>query len=109
MDNESANNDTAAWVEWAHAKQLRKGESPVPHSVRCKGCNAWMKWYETTAGARMCVDEHPHPDGNVVINDDGLAVVLKKGETPPEGVKRWMPHWATCPARQSFKKAKVAK
>jgi hypothetical protein len=53
------------------------------------------------AGSRMPLDPEPNPDGNVVLRD-GYAHVLRKDEQPAAGEHRFMPHFATCPARQSF-------
>lgn len=70
-------------------------------TVCCRFCGRRVAFVKTAAtGKLMPLDPQPNDDGNVFVtrNDAGqtLAVVLKKGETPPIGTL-FMPHYATCP------------
>ncbi|MDI6872127.1 MAG: hypothetical protein QME79_12445 [Bacillota bacterium] len=54
----------------------------------CKGCGKQIEWIETPAGRRMPVD----PGRVVVVTDEGQVVTGR------------LPHWASCPARDQFKR-----
>lgn len=63
----------------------------------CRRCGALLRWVKSTNGRPMPLDREPNPDGNVIVDGD-RAVVLRKGEEPPETGFRYMPHFATCPS-----------
>lgn len=62
----------------------------------CRSCGRPIRWVDTEAGRRMCLDAAPNADGNVVMVG-GAAHVLTRAERPTG--TRWMPHSATCPER----------
>ena len=76
----------------------------------CKGCGAPIVWIRTGAGKSMPCDPEPvvfekkaGGKGKYVI-DSGEVV---SGE-PVKGTGScvgYVPHWATCPASQKFKKS----
>jgi hypothetical protein len=73
---------------------------------KCRGCGAKVLWYRTKASrALIPLDAEPNPRGNVVIDAEGLAVVLGGGlfDEAPEG-ERYMPHHATCPQAPNYKR-----
>lgn len=55
---------------------------------KCRWCGKEINWIKTPAGKAMPVDI------------ETITVVTVNGEV----VKGHMPHWATCPAAQQFKK-----
>ena len=76
----------------------------------CGSCGAQIRWVLTEAGERMPIDPLPTDDGNIVpvggsSQAEPRAHTLHKGERPPEGVPRFMPHWATCPSADQHRKA----
>jgi hypothetical protein len=55
------------------------------------GCGAPILWAEVrTTKRNMPVDPDPNPKGNLLINGE-----------------RYMPHWATCPNADRFKREKT--
>jgi hypothetical protein len=56
--------------------------------AKCKGCQADILWIQTKAGKMMPCD----PEEIVVCTFEG------------EVVKGHIPHWATCPQAERFKK-----
>lgn len=75
-------------------------------SDRCRHCNAPIRWATTAKGRRMPLDAEPATDpghGNVVILDPphpSSAPLVQVYATPaavPEGLVRWVPHFAFCP------------
>lgn len=70
----------------------------------CRSCGARISWMKTDKGGTMPLDPDPVPDGNVIIVAKAeprwtahLAHVLSKDEAVPEGTKRYVSHFATCP------------
>lgn len=67
--------------------------------AKCQTCQAPIEWAKSAAtGKAMPLDAEPVPDGNIVINSRGEAVVLKKGEEAkllPE-TPRFRSHYSTC-------------
>jgi hypothetical protein len=61
----------------------------------CKACGAEIRWIETAAGARMCLDSKPEK-----------RYVYHKGLQKWFFLDSFMPHWATCPKAKQFKKPK---
>ncbi len=66
----------------------------------CRSCRAWIRWHKTVAGKNMPLDVEPHPEGNVFINDDGLAEVGKIGSRP----QMFRSHFVTCPEARQWRK-----
>lgn len=66
---------------------------------RCRACGAEIRWERTAARDRAIpLDPDPIETGNVVLDDDGRAVVLGAGSLDLDGGRpRYMPHHATCP------------
>lgn len=63
-------------------------------------CRAAIRWATVhPSGKRMPLEPYPDPDGNcIVVQDHPLTVrVAKKNEKIPAGIKRYAPHYATCP------------
>ncbi|WP_420768732.1 hypothetical protein ACNR9V_03105 [Parageobacillus thermoglucosidasius] len=56
--------------------------------AKCKGCGAEIVWIKTPNGKAMPCD----PEKKVLVSDEG------------EIVSGRVPHWATCPAANKFKK-----
>ena len=54
----------------------------------CSKCNAKIEWIKTEKGRQMPVDLEP------------VTVVTKEGKT----VRGYIPHWATCPNADDFRK-----
>lgn len=83
---------------------------PGPPPARCKSCRAPIFWARSaTTGSRMPIDVAPHPDGNVVIVDwstekPPLPVVRVLGTSADVEVPRYMPHHATCPDAQEWRR-----
>lgn len=61
---------------------------PIQSKVVCRACGVYIEWIKTKAGAMMPVD----PALITIITEDGE---MKKG---------FIPHWATCPHAEYFKK-----
>jgi len=68
--------------------------------VPCSSCGASMRWVATLQGRPMPLDPEPCADGNVMIDQDGRAVVLGKaraGEVRAGGqTPLYKSHFATC-------------
>jgi hypothetical protein len=75
----------------------------VSHPASCDKCRAPVLWALTAMGKRMPLNPQPDPDGNAAAYRDGTgrwrARVLHKDEHPLGYERRYMPHFATCPAR----------
>lgn len=66
----------------------------------CRSCKARIVWAITARGKRMPFDMAPTRDGNMVLERSGLAESLLRArpvELMDLGVERYMPHHATCP------------
>jgi len=74
-------------------------------NTTCRSCNAAIFWARSEYGKRTPIDAAPHPEGNLVVVG-GTARVLRKGQAAPEGVLRYRSHFATCPERQLWRKAR---
>ncbi len=76
-----------------------------PTITKCRSCHAQVYWVETELGKKMPVDAKSVPDGNIIFVDK-KAHVLKAGEVPDEGVKRWVSHFVTCIHAKQHRKGK---
>lgn len=62
-------------------------------SDRCRSCDAPIEWAITEKGRRIPLDPGVHPDGNLVIGGDGIAVyIAPDGLTPAR-----RSHFVSCP------------
>ncbi len=68
---------------------------------RCMGCGAGIVFHPTPNGKAMPVNAETDPNGNIYIDDQGLARVVDL--LTPADAERYMPHWATCPNSKDFK------
>ena len=69
----------------------------------CKGCNAEIEWFETMRGKKVPVDAKP--ENRYVLRPQ----VNQRGDTyghVVELVNTYMPHHATCPEVEKFRKGK---
>lgn len=75
--------------------------------AKCSKCRADIIWVKTAKGKNIPLDAAPNEAGNMYIygfGDDATAHALKKGESPPNNMPRYMPHHATCPNAKEFRK-----
>lgn len=79
-------------------------------SARCGSCQAAILWVTTEGGNRMPLDAAPTRDGNVIplhgrLDPAGrpVAQVLRQGESPPPGIRRFTSHWYTCPRAEEHR------
>ena len=75
---------------------------PLPLS-QCSKCNKHIYWVVTENGKNMPIDSYPSDNGNIIFVNE-LAHVLKKGEPVPDGARRYVSHYATCPHAEHFRK-----
>ena len=78
-------------------------------TCRARTCQARIVFATTEAGIHQPVDVEPTPGGNLIIALDGGQLrsrvdqgLLEPDTTPPD---RWMPHHATCPEADQFRRA----
>lgn len=74
----------------------------VSHLTACRSCGAAIRWARTRAGNLMPLDAHPDPNGNVEIVD---GIVHVHPQPPLTGETLWMPHHATCPDADTWRRA----
>ncbi len=74
----------------------------------CKGprCGEEIRWVKGRKGGSIPIDVEPNPEGNVLIEGDGLAVVLPKEAAARYTGEKFMVHWKTCPDAESFRHKK---
>lgn len=58
----------------------------------------------TPRGRVMPLDANPTAKGNVYVDDQGLARVVRKGEDPAAHPVLYLPHFASCPFADRFKR-----
>lgn len=77
-------------------------------SDRCQSCQAEILWARTPSGRRIPLDAEPNPDGNVILTGyEDEARTLTKAELPAyraRGWRIWMPHHATCPNADEWRR-----
>lgn len=66
----------------------------------CRGCSARMEWVKSADGKNVPLDPEPHPDGNIVIDDEGVALYAERGSFPV----MYLSHFATCPRADEFRR-----
>lgn len=79
----------------------------------CAGCGLAIAWRLTRKGAKIPLDPEPVPTGNVILDRQGLAVVLDRerlkvleARADRERWPRYVSHFATCPNRDQFRRRK---
>lgn len=79
----------------------------------CRSCDAEIRWGMTTKGKLMPVDAAPAEDGNVVFTGrmrrtpQGAAPevqVLTQAGLLGDDRERYMPHHASCPHRENWRR-----
>ena len=82
-------------------------------AAKCRGCGAVIVWIKTPAGKPMPCDPEPvlywiHTRGKarerIVTPKGGVISCSLTGETGTATGLGYIPHWATCPERDQFKK-----
>jgi hypothetical protein len=76
----------------------------------CRSCGAAVIWCKTANGKTMPVNAEPDPKGNIVINQEGealLATYLTKAlkETLGDITPRYTSHFSNCPHAAQHRKA----
>jgi len=64
--------------------------------AKCKSCGQEIKWVEMATGKKMPLDIKPK---QMIQVKDGIG----------QAIPVYMPHWATCPAADKFRKKKPNK
>lgn len=72
----------------------------------CRACHARILWVKTSSGRSMPLDAVPTSDGNVLLDDEGIAHVQGQSSSLFPGDTLYMPHHATCPNVEEFRKAR---
>ena len=64
----------------------------------CRSCAAEIRWVYTESGARMPIDALPTADGNLIVDNHGVAhvITLPLVGPPAAGRARYVSHFATC-------------
>lgn len=78
----------------------------------CRSCGAPILFKRTSAGKLMPLDRDPTPDGNVMLGfvggEETAILLTDPGDIAGcavDGVPLFMPHFATCPDADRFRKA----
>jgi len=83
----------------------------LPATSRCTRCGQPIAWGLTLpARRRMPIDPQRRPDddhtANILVSGDPHGSILCRVESRAEpirdGERRYMPHWATCPATNFY-------
>lgn len=73
----------------------------------CKGCRAEIEWIRTKTGKMMPVDPEPvfvaTGGKQTFVTDEGDIITGSISEEKTDEVA-FVPHWATCPAADSFRR-----
>ena len=70
----------------------------------CRSCHAPIIWALTGSAKSIPLDAQPNPAGNVELAD-GIAKAWGTSHVWPEGTQRYMPHHATCPDGEEWKRS----
>lgn len=75
----------------------------------CSACKEQIIWgMNPKTGKRQPFNAEPDPDGNRVMDEFNNVYPITKGEPVPEGMTGpWLPHHATCPYREQFRRPRV--
>lgn len=68
---------------------------------KCRSCGAAVRWVLTSTGKRMPLDLDPQENGNITLDESGMASVGKTGEGP-----RYVSHFASCPQAKNWRRAR---
>jgi hypothetical protein len=85
----------------------RVERSKHPAVCAAPDCGARLLWLLTVREAWMPINADPDPAGNVVIDRRGcaqVAQVVAAGDQADEHTARYMPHHATCPAADRYRR-----
>jgi len=72
----------------------------------CKSCGAPIRWAKTIKGRPIPLDPDPSPRGNIVLSDEGTALVYNSpGAIAPRYTDdpHYLSHFATCPNAESHR------
>jgi hypothetical protein len=69
----------------------------------CRSCNAPIRWARTAQGKAMPLNPTPALGGNVDVDADGVAHVVK----PEPDVRRYTSHFVNCPQANGHRKARA--
>lgn len=70
----------------------------------CQRCHKTVTWARSRAGRRILMDFHPAPLGDYcIVGTDHPYRIVAKLQNKPEGAKRYMCHFDTCP-NDSFRR-----
>ena len=67
---------------------------------RCSSCGASIRWARTEKGKAIPVDPEPVTDGNLIVDEAGVARVVGAGK----GTHR--SHFASCPEASQHRKVR---
>lgn len=77
--------------------------------AKCKSCGREIIWARSkSTGTLMPLTAEPTMDGNIIIDAEGMAVVLTKEAKASHGGMRHISHFADCPNGPAHRKAKAA-
>lgn len=73
---------------------------------QCRGehCSASIIWAQTNANTWMIVDVDQVPGGNVELQERAGMPPLARVLKPDPDVKRYRPHWSSCPDAGTFRR-----
>jgi hypothetical protein len=75
--------------------------------TECKSCGAAITWAKTIKGRPIPLDARPSPRGNVIISEEGVALVYRDSSAiAPRYADepRYLSHFATCPNADTHRK-----
>lgn len=75
---------------------------------KCSSCGAKILWVKYLNGSRAPMDFDPVPDGNVFVDDDGLAAVVPKADlfSDQKQGPLYKSHFSSCPNAKAHRKQK---
>ena len=92
-----------------------KGRLLMSSIAKCKECGKEIRWIKTTAGKAMPVDPKLVPywvtaggTGRIVTTEGKTLSCAWKGDMRDITGMGYVPHWATCAARQEERKARAS-
>lgn len=77
--------------------------------ANCKSCGAEILWVKTIKGRGMPLDSQPSPRGNVIISENGTALVYREPSAIAaryENEPRYLSHFATCKNADQWRKSR---
>lgn len=82
----------------------------MPDYAICTGptCKARIRWARSaTTGKAIPLDYEPTPRGTMVVTSSGMAA--SRSSVPDPNAPAYMPHHATCPDAQVFRRPSAAR